>query len=287
MKDLVILGASGLIGSEFVARTTDPVIAVHRSPMRSAPATAELVPTKDLFTLDWVGAVPKTATILHCAGLSNPRLDDRNAALVEAQGNIRMIEELQYLGWTGHLVLLSSAAVYGNPGPTPITETARTQPVSSYGKAKLGLERSIHAHLGPRLTILRLSSVYGSDMAQEGQGVIKILKDAIRSEASFNLYGNGLTARDYLHVSDVCAALLSASRTCPGGVLNIGTGRATTTKALLDLTRRITGRPLRIRAHPAAAEAGSTVLDPSKARGILTWQPKITLEDGLRRYFKS
>ncbi len=286
MSDIVILGASGLIGSELAARAKTPVIAVHRSPLRGPAPNADLVPTRDLFSLDWVGAVPKTATILHCAGLSNPRLKDRNAALIEAQGNIRMVEELRYHGWTGHLVLLSSAAVYGAPGPMPVTETSRTQPVSAYGRAKLGLERSVHAHLGPRLTILRLSSVYGSAMAREGQGIIKILQDKIATDGTFQLFGDGLTARDFLHISDACAAVIAAGRKPPGGILNIGTGRAINTRALLDLTRKITGKPLRLERHPLSAEAGSTVLDPAKAREVLGWEPVVALEDGLRRYFK-
>ena len=73
----------------------------------------------------------------------------------------------------------------------------------------------------------------------------------------------------------------------PGGqVLNIGTGRQVANEELVALVERVSGRSVRIArgAHPGCPwDTSSWVCDPSRARDLLGWEAKVTLEDGLAR----
>ena len=142
------------------------------------------------------------------------------------------------------------------------------------------------AQHGFRLTLLRLGHPYGTAMPGRERGVMRLLLDALASGAPFTVYGSGETSRDYLHMDDFCAAVERvATGPLPAAVtrLNLGAGEGCSLNALIAKLEAATGRQLNLVSEPSALEVKSSVLDIARARRVLDWAPRVSLDDGLAR----
>lgn len=108
-----------------------------------------------------------------------------------------------------HVVQISSFSIYGGQ-PVPFSEDTEPRPREVYGASKLAQELCWSDYGGP-LTILRLSSVYGSAMRlDEGETtVIAKIAKAARDGQVFDVYEDGLQDRDFVHVDDVAACVFA------------------------------------------------------------------------------
>jgi len=181
----------------------------------------------------------------------------------------------------------SGGAIYGEPDAFPITEDFPFQPLSPYGVAKVATENYLqvfaelyHFHY----VILRYSNVYGPRQISKSEaGVISIFANQILKSEKCFVNGNGNQIRDYIYVSDVVDVNVRALD-CKSDFFNIGTGVQTSVNDLIEILSIITGREI---AHehrdPIPGEVFKNVLDASKARERLKWQPKVTLKEGIKK----
>jgi UDP-glucose 4-epimerase len=102
--------------------------------------------------------------------------------------------------------------------------------------------------------------------------------------------GSGTQTRDFVYVGDVARANLLALDSEHSGPLNIGTGSETDVNRLFALLCAATGAAAPERHGPAKlGEQLRSVLDPSRARSVLGWEPSVSLADGLAKtvaYFR-
>lgn len=241
---------------------------------------------------DWLEKGDEDATILHCAGISNPRLAFGSLARATREyiiPQIRMVKRLRSRGWRGRLIFLSSGgAVYGDAETLPISEDHPTRPKGFYGLQKLYLENAFAATAnegGHEFVALRVSNPYGSRKMKTGQGVVPILLNALREDTPFRIFGEGTAQRDYIHLRDLCRAVEAAMGAPLGGqssVLNIGSGRGISLDELIAMAETVTGKTL-VREHvPSDLDVRSNVLDCSRAERVLGWRAETSFEDGLR-----
>lgn len=300
-NNIYITGASGVIGSELAAHFSQipdyGTIAVSRRPCPTLPADHPSQKTVNtVFDADWLDANDSDATILHCAGLANPRIDFRNFAVLAQEHilpHIEMVETMLTKGWRGRLVFFSSGgAVYGNPLEMPIKETHPTSPLGLYGLHKLCLERALiqlAEERGFELVILRVSNPYGTMVSKPGQGVIPILINAFLNDQPFTIIGDGSAERDYIELSDLCAAVESVTNVAmsdPALVLNIGSGQRTSLNEIIRLLGGLLGSDLKTSFVASQNEVHSNVLCCDLARDLLGWQAKVSLQDGLKAMLK-
>src|SRR5712672_3125452 len=197
-----------------------------------------------------------------------------------------------------HFVFSSTAAVYGNPRLTPVSETANPAPLSPYGKSKLMSEHMLvdaSAAYGLRYVTLRYFNVAGADPAGRlGQStpgathLIKVaLETALRRRSYMSIYGSdyptpdGTCVRDYVHVSDLARAHLAAlDQLRDGGVsrtLNCGYGRGDSVREVVDAVRRVTGVISKIRQAPGQAGDPASILEISDQPMKLGWEPELNV----------
>lgn len=299
MSVIYITGASGVLGAEAVVHMLQEpgatIRAVSRRPCPLIPAdhiAQCIVPS--VFDAGWYDPDHADATILHCAGLSDPRKDFTSFASLAQDDilpHVAMIETLLERGWRGRLIYLSSGgAIYGNPQVLPIAETHPTSPISLYGLHKLCIERALE-HLarnrGFELVILRVSNPYGGHLAKPTQGVIPILVRAYVTGSPFQIIGDGTAQRDYIDIRDFCRAIslsVSLPMTDPVLILNIGSGIGVALNDLIALIGKTLGLTLRTHHVRAVHDVQSNVLCCRRAREVLGWQAKIPLQEGLDRY---
>lgn len=299
MTDVYVTGASGVLGSELTRHFLDQhnlrVSAVSRRPCPLlSPTHAAQSVVADPFAATWFSPRRMDATIIHCAGLADPRQEfDSFATLARDHilPHVAMIEALLDSGWKGRLIYFSSGgAVYGNTLQLPIPETHPTSPISFYGLHKLCLERALE-HLartrGFELIILRVANPYGAVVSKLNQGVIPILFRAYLTGSLFSIIGDGTAQRDYLEISDLCRAVsLCVNHRMQEQVLtlNLGSGEGVALNDLIAMIGGILNRRLRTRHLPAIHDVQSNVLCRQRARDVLGWQPQVPLSVGLQRY---
>lgn len=295
-QQVYVTGSSGMLGRGLLASLDHAGFAVT-GVARPAPSGAGALPERaqivapDLLGGAWLPDQETGATVVHCAGLSSARAPFEGVGdLVQREvlAQIGMVEALVARGWHGHLVYLSSAAVYGDPETLPISEAEPTRPKGYYALQKVMIEdalRFLASLHGFALTILRVANPYGTAHPETERGVLRLLLDAARDGTPFTVFGGGGGLRDYLHVSDFGAAVAQVCARPPETprCLNLGSGQGTSLTDLIAEVERATGRDLDIRHAPSTMEVGSNVLDIAAARAHLDWSPRMPLGAGVAR----
>ena len=188
------------------------------------------------------------------------------------------------------VVYASSAAVYGNARELPVREDAVPLPINVYGADKAACE--LHAGAiaragGASITGLRFFNVYGSgqDPSSPYSGVVSVFCERLMRREPVTIYGDGRQTRDFVHVSDVVRAMVSAMRTAPADaqVYNVCTGRPT---PVLELAHKIgaltLGRGPQIRFEQARdADIMHSTGDASRAAAELNFRASIAMDAGL------
>jgi UDP-glucose 4-epimerase len=213
--------------------------------------------------------------------LEDPRFDLESNVV----GTFELLEACRQHG-VRRVVLASSAAPLGG-APPPASELVVPQPLSPYGASKLAMEAyasAYRASFGVETVVLRFSNVYGPYSYLKGSVVALWTKQLLRGE-TIRINGDGRQTRDFVHVDDICDAILLALE--PGaepGLYQLGTGVET---SVIELARHMTALfgvdfDERVRfGPPLAAEVPRSYCDITKARNMLGYDPKRSIPEGL------
>lgn len=229
------------------------------------------------------------------------------AALIEAGESMKVPERyfrnntmatltlLEAMLATGHdrLVFSSTAACYGEPESTPITEEARLLPTNAYGESKLLAEQMLtwfNRIYGFRYASLRYFNVagaiegYGEAHEPESHLIPLILDVALGRRASIKVFGqdyptkDGTCIRDYVHVSDLADAhflALGALDRSSRLIYNLGSGQGFTVREVIDSACRVTGRKIAVEeCERRAGDPAVLVASSQKIKSELGWQPR-------------
>ena len=183
------------------------------------------------------------------------------------------------------LAFASTNAVTGPMKAPKISEAATLEPLTPYGSTKAAGEMLMAAYTasyGLRCACIRLTNVYGPGM-QAKDSIIARLMRAIRLGTTFEIYGDGRQLRDYVHVTDVVAAMRLALRSEEwAGPTVIGSGTSLSVLEVVDAVREVSGAELTVTHGPAkAGEMPAVIVDPSRAHAA-GWSPRFPdLADGL------
>jgi UDP-glucose 4-epimerase len=182
------------------------------------------------------------------------------------------------------IAFASTNAVTGPTDAPAITEGAPLAPLTPYGATKAAAEMLMSAYTaayGVRCACLRLTNVYGPGMQAKDSIVARLMR-AIRLGTTFEIYGDGLQVRDYVHVHDVVAAMqLALADERWNGPTVIGKGTSLSVLDVVDAVRRVTGAVLPVRHGDAkAGEMPAVIVDPSRAHA-LGWRPRYSFTKGL------
>lgn len=201
-------------------------------------------------------------------------------------GTVNLLEAAR--GGARKVVFASSGgSIYGNQARLPIREDAQVDPHAPYAASKLCGEvyLGVYRHLyGLQTMALALGNVYGPRQKPRGEaGVIAIFAAAMLEGRPTEIFGDGSTTRDYIHVDDVVEAFLAAAGQVGDGLrLNVGTGQETSVLELHRMLARIIGSPDTPTLRAARlGELDRVALDCSVAQRSVGWRPRVSLETGL------
>lgn len=303
---VLVTGGAGYIGSHTVHELVDAGEQVVVLDNMSTGFRAALPPQSQLVIGDvgdhhLVTSLIKTHrfdAVIHFAGsivvpesvrlpldyYKNNTINSRDLIAASVEGGVK------------HFIFSSTAAVYGNPAQTPVTEDAPLAPVSPYGWSKLMTEvmlRDAGAAHGLNHVILRYFNVAGADpnlrSGQSTPNATHLIKVAVQTalglRQTIEVFGtdyptpDGTCVRDYIHVTDLARAHRDALTFLRQGgastTLNCGYGRGFSVLQVLEGVRRAYGRNFPVRMAPRRpGDPASIVAEAHRIRQVLGWEPR-------------
>ena len=209
-------------------------------------------------------------------------------------GTICLLDAMRAEG-VKRIVISGTAAVYGRPEHMPITEDVPAAPINPYGMSKLFMEQMLRDHAaahGLHWVSLRYFNAAGADpdgetgeMHDPETHLIPRIFMAVAGDIpALELFGgdyptpDGTCIRDYIHVADLASAhrlaLEYLTEGGESGPFNLGTGKGSSVREVLDAAERACGRPVPFRMAPRrAGDPPELVAEPSRARSVLGWTP--------------
>jgi len=202
------------------------------------------------------------------------------------------------------IVFSSTCAVYGEPPAKTLGEDLPHAPVNPYGRSKSVVESVLtdyDAAFGLRSFRLRYFNAAGADekgaIGEDHEPETHLIPLAIlaaRTGKALSVFGtdwptpDGTCVRDYVHVEDLAAAHVAAVDRLragdAGGALNLGTGRGTSVREVIESVERVSGKKVPWDAAPRrAGDPPYLVAAPGRAAAALGWRPKFTSIDDVVR----
>lgn len=214
---------------------------------------------------------------------------------VNIGGTLNLLENSVKNGIKKFIFASTGGAIYGEQSCFPANETHATKPLSPYGITKLACEKYLyyyHKTYGLNYVSLRYSNVYGPRQDPYGEaGVVAIFSQKMLAGDQSIINGSGEQTRDYVFVEDVARANALTLEKDVIGEFNIGTGIETTVNGLFREIKTLAGSKVKgVHREAKKGEQFRSVLDWSKAKRELGWNPEVSLKEGLKRtlaFFKS
>ena len=190
-------------------------------------------------------------------------------------------------------VFSSTAAVYGIPKQTPITEDSPTEPINPYGQTKLAVERMCHYQSQAeklRYASLRYfntcgagnNATLGEDHRPESHLIPLTIQAAMGKHSEIKVYGtdyqtpDGTCIRDYIHIGDLCRAHLLVLNKLDQSrelVYNLGNGKGFSVKEVIETVKRVSGKDFKVvAADRRPGDAPILTSDATRAGNELGWK---------------
>jgi len=235
----------------------------------------------------------KPDKVCHLASMAGVRYSIQNPSLYEKiniGGFIHILEEC-VKNKVKQLVFASSSSVYGLNKKVPFSESDPIETCNSpYACSKLAMEifsKTYHQLYGLKSIGLRFFTVYGP-RGRPDMAPYKFMK-AIKEEKEFEKYGDGTTSRDYTYISDIVFFIFGAlenKKERGYEIYNLGNSNPVTLNEFIETCKKVSKKKALFKVKEMQlGDVPHTYADISKAREDLGYNPKVSLEEGLKNLF--
>ncbi|XOB40753.1 MAG: NAD-dependent epimerase/dehydratase family protein [Candidatus Nealsonbacteria bacterium] len=305
MSKILVSGGAGFIASHLTDKLIEQGHQVIVIDNLSTGKKENLNPKAKFYELDicdskisQIFKKEKPETIFHFAAQIDIRKsvkDPIEDAKINILGSLNILQNFiivnqpnQYKSAVPKIIFASSGgAIYGDTDVIPTPENHLENPESPYGIEKLAIEKYLNFYkktYGLDYVSLRFSNVYGPRQNSKGEaGVIAIFCDKMLRNEKVVINGDGEQTRDFVYVDDVVEAALSAIKKEKSGIYNIGIAKETSINEIFRKIKELTNSDCQeIHGPIKSGEQKRSCLDFSKIKKALNWQPKYSLEKGLK-----
>jgi len=303
---VLVAGGAGYIGSHAVKALRsaghavvvyDDLSAGHRRAAELTGAPLEVGDIRDAARLTEVMRAHRVDAVMHFAArlsVGESVADPGGYYDSNVTGAVTMLRAMAAHGVT-RFIFSSTAATFGNPVETPITERHPQRPINAYGETKLAVERALphfERAYGITFTALRYFNAAGADpdgvLGEDHQPETHMLPraiDAALGRDTLSIFGtdyetpDGTCLRDYIHVTDLASAHMLALESLraggPSTSFNLGNGTPVSVRELIDCVARVTGRKVPVTEAPRRAGDPAVLYASSdKVKRELGWTPR-------------
>ncbi|MFW9830149.1 MAG: NAD-dependent epimerase/dehydratase family protein [Candidatus Thorarchaeota archaeon] len=230
--------------------------------------------------------------IFHIAATPGVRFSIENAEKVARNNIISTINVFEYAVKQDvkKVVNASSSSVYGNPVYTPVDEEHPKNPISPYAVSKLCCEMYADYYFRERslpVTSLRFYTVYGP-RGRVDMAIRKFFNNIIRNKP-LQIFGTGEQIRDFTYISDIIDGLILAAqkKESNGEIFNLGCSNPISVNSLVDKMYKIANKVKKVENfEKQEGDVDITYSDIRKAKRILSFEPRINIDEGLKKTYK-
>ena len=296
----LVLGGGGFMGTHLcnaLLRRGHPVRVFDRPVPLPLSADRERGPIEWMYgdfanRQDVAAAVTGCDVIFHLISTTLPKNSNDNP-IYDVETNLvatlALLEAARACGVTRVVFASSGGTVYGRPERIPIAESHPTNPICSYGITKLAIEKYLHLYHqlhGLDYMVLRLANPFGEGQRPDAaQGAVAVFLNRALEGRPIEVWGDGNVVRDYVYVADITDAFLRAldyRGECR--IMNIGAGQGRSLNEMLTAMEEVFRRPVARTYLPTRPfDVPANVLDSTRARQLLGWEPRVPLHEGLVR----
>ncbi|WP_327435960.1 UDP-glucose 4-epimerase GalE [Streptomyces sp. NBC_01201] len=297
-KKYLVTGGAGYVGSVVTAHlleaghTVTVLDDLSTGFREGVPQGTEFIEGRIQDAAEWLD--PCYDGVLHFAAFSQVGesvVDPEKYWVNNVGGTTSLLAAMRDAG-VRTLVFSSTAATYGEPVSSPITETDPTAPTNPYGASKLAVDHMIsgeaaaHGLAAVSLRYFNVAGAYGNSGERhdpESHLIPLVLQVALGQRASISVYGDdyptpdGTCVRDYIHVADLAEAHLLALDAATAGehlICNLGNGNGFSVREVIETVRQVTGHPVpEVAAPRRGGDPAVLVASADTARKRLGWQP--------------
>jgi len=297
--NLIVTGGAGFIGSHLTkylikkGHNVSVIDSLRRGSLENLKEMEDKIDFQKIDILDYdamKSVVKNTDGIFHQAALGSvPQSfkEPEEYRRVNAVGTENVLKLAKEFGFK--VVYASSSSVYGNQSKFPIKEDATKKPLNPYGQSKLEAEQFAekYSKLGVKVIGLRYFNVFGIGQNPNYAGVIpKFIEQLIHHKPPI-IYGDGNQLRNFTFVDDVVKAnVLAFESKTEHAFINIATGVMTSVRQLAEIMINLSGLSIKpIYEKPREGDIEKSQADISLAKSLINWEPKTTLEEGLKKIF--
>jgi nucleoside-diphosphate-sugar epimerase len=303
MATYLVTGGAGFIGSSLAerllangerVRILDDFSSGRRSNVESLRGRVEIVEGTIVDPATVSRCMEGVEVVFHEAAIPSVArsVDDPGRSILANVQGTTVVLDCARRGRVKRLVFAASSSAYGDTPVLPKVETMEPRPLSPYAVSKATGEQllRVFASLYPIETVsLRYFNVFGprQDPSSHYAAVIpKFVTAALRKEPA-TIFGDGEQTRDFCFIDNVVNANLLAASTpkkLAGQVVNIACGDRTSLNELWRMVGKLTGYSAAPRYEPTRpGDVRDSLADIGAAQSLLGYEPKVRLEEGLRR----
>jgi CDP-glucose 4,6-dehydratase len=226
--------------------------------------------------------------IYHLAAMSIVQYGNelpREAYRTNVLGTVSLLEAARNVKPGARIAIASSDKAYGEADHLPYTEDTPLRGRNPYDCSKTCqdlIAQSYQLTQGLNVAISRCGNIYGGGDLNWNRLIPNTIRRLIRGDAPV-VYGTGDETRDLFYVEDVVAAYLTLIERNASGPYNFSTGEELTVRSVIETICRLMDKPVHYQTlNQMRGQIPNQVLDSTRARTELGWQPLYSLEDGLR-----
>jgi UDP-glucuronate 4-epimerase len=243
---------------------------------------------EDLEFLDSLFAGHEVSAVINLAARAGVRYSMENPHVyltTNSHGTLNLLEMMRKYS-VGKMVLASTSSLYAGQ-EMPFVETLSVNtPISPYAASKKAAEvmaYSYHYLYGMDISVVRYFTVYGP-AGRPDMSIFRFIK-WIDEGIPIELFGDGSQSRDFTYVDDIADGTVKALRNVGYEIINLGGGRnPISMNYVIKKIEEYLGKEAVIEQKPFhKADMKATWADITKAGDLLGWQPRIALDEGLRR----
>lgn len=200
----------------------------------------------------------------------------------------RAVEDMQHGDFSMHCPIC-----YKTLKLVPTDENSKVMPSSLYAFTKYAQEKMIETMckaMDIEYTIFRFQNVYGVGQSLKNPytGILSIFSTLLLENKKINIFEDGLESRDFINVEDIAEAVVKSLnvQSTNGEIINLGSGKGTTVIEIEQMLKKMynSDSDVSVTGDFRVGDIAHNIADITKAKKLLEFEPKVTLENGLREF---
>lgn len=295
MKRYLVLGGNGFIGRNIVKK-----LGINNEVIIADRGFEDIYNNKNISfkKIDFVShsdfsdVLDGIDTVIHLISTIGPNENINNIEkdiMENVFPTVNLLDSMVKCNTKKIIFISSGGTIYGEHEEKPICENEIKQPICHYGVLKDLIEKYLDLYklyYNIDYRVIRLANPY-SDVAksEKSQGIIPIFVDLFLSNQEIKIWGDGNDVRDYIYIDDAINAIMKIINYKGNEkIFNVGTGKGHTVNQVLKLiSNELKINPNVTYVNERKCDVKYNVLNIDKISSILKWEPKVNLEDGIKK----